>query len=57
MQLSLYQFFKNYLPHAAIFCAFHPAGEISLSVSKAAVILTRIYSRSFTSSGFSCFSA
>jgi hypothetical protein len=56
MQLSDYQFFKNYPRCAVIFCASNPTGEISVSVSNAAVILTRIYSRPFISSGFSCFS-
>jgi hypothetical protein len=87
MHLSVYQFFKNYLRRAAIFCASHPTGEISVSVFNplnpelnpichllallgahhilhvsrirvnAAGILTRIYSRSLTSSDFSCFPA
>ena len=57
MQLSDYQFFKNNLLRAAIFCASRPTGEISILVSNAAGILTRIYSRSINSSGFSCFSA
>ena len=57
MQLSDNELFKNYLGRAAIFCASHPTGQISVSVSNAAGILTRFYSRSFTSSGVSFFSA
>ena len=47
----------TYFVQLFFFCASHPTGEISLSVSNAAGILTWIYSRSFATLDCSCFSA
>jgi hypothetical protein len=54
MHLSDYQIFKNYLRPADIFCVSHPTGEISISVSIAAGILTRIIPGPLPLQVFSC---